>query len=55
MEQLLNFCKFYKGQKENPFNWETDNYKNQFWEYEKIFVNKFNIGIEFKGMTPKDA
>ena len=55
MKELIKICKFFKGEKENPFDWNTQNKENQFWEYEKTFVNKYEIGLEFKGMNPEQA
>ena len=55
MKEILKICKFFKGEEKNPFDWNTDNYKNQFWEYEKIFVNKYEIGLQFKGLEPEEA
>ncbi|MRJ09406.1 hypothetical protein EDL99_11140 [Ornithobacterium rhinotracheale] len=36
MDQLIKQCRYYKGEKENPF--QEDNHKNLFWHYEKKWV-----------------
>lgn len=55
MEDVLKMLKYYKGEKYNPYDWQKENCKNQFWEYEKTFVNKLNAGIEFKNIKPVEA
>ena len=46
--KLLAFCKYYKGESENPFKYSLDDYsllselKNHFWEYERMFVEHYN-------------
>jgi hypothetical protein len=40
--------KYFKGEKENPFDAETQNSANRFWEYESMFEYKFYIDQEFK-------
>ena len=55
MENVFKILKYYKGEKDNSFDWQKENYKNQFWEYEKTFINKLNAGIEFKNIKPAEA
>lgn len=33
---LLQYCRYYKGQKENPYKEQND---RLFWEYEKYWIN----------------
>lgn len=41
-DEILSYCKFYKGEKENPF---TTYYGRLFWEHEAHFVHKFEDGF----------
>lgn len=41
-DEILSYCKYYKGEKENPF---TTYYGRMFWEYEANFVHKFESGF----------
>ena len=47
-------CKYFKGERSNPFDWNTQNAANQFWEYEKTFCHEYLLGVH-SCMTPKDA
>jgi hypothetical protein len=40
--------RFFKGEKENPFDNQKENTAYQFWEYESMFEYKFNNDITFK-------
>ena len=53
-KELIEQCRFYKGEDANPFDWDTQNTANQFWEYEKSFCHKYLMGIH-SCMSPKDA
>lgn len=35
---------YFKGENENPFDWETQNTAHNFWDYESMFEEKFNNG-----------
>ncbi|MDY5968644.1 MAG: hypothetical protein SPJ13_01310 [Bacteroidales bacterium] len=43
-EELIAQCRYYKGEKENPYDWSEENASNQFWEYEALFVHKYLHG-----------
>lgn len=45
MATVLAACKFYKGEKKNPYNWETQNVQHEFWEYECLFPHKYETGM----------
>lgn len=36
--------KYYKGEQENPFDWEMQNAAMMFWSYERMFEDTFNKG-----------
>lgn len=42
---ILAVCKYYKGEKENPFDWDKENAANNFWDYEKQFCHKYETGL----------
>ncbi len=48
-KEILRYCKYYGGEKENP---KTDYYERLFWDYEASFMHKFESG--FFGAKPID-
>ncbi|MDR2058056.1 MAG: hypothetical protein LBP83_07230 [Dysgonamonadaceae bacterium] len=47
--------RYYRGEKENPFEWEKENTANQFWGYEALFEHKFNTDADFQGKNKASA
>lgn len=43
-EENYDCYKYYKGEKEDPFDYETRNIAHNFWEYEKSFEDVFLKG-----------
>lgn len=47
---LLPFCRYYKGEKENPY----DGTKGCLWEYERVWINHYineDIDYSYRLMT----
>ncbi len=42
---ILAVCKYYKGEKEKPFEWDKENAANNFWYYEQQFCHKYETGL----------
>lgn len=42
MRSSFRIYRYFKGEGANPFNPERQNAAHQFWEYERIFEEKFN-------------
>lgn len=38
--ELLKYCRYYKGEKDNPFE-DKDQNKSMLWFYESIWVNRY--------------
>lgn len=53
-EQLIKRCRYYKGEQENPFDWNSQNDANQFWEHERMFCVKYLNGT-FGDLDPDQA
>ena len=41
---METFYKYYKGESENPFDWETQNAQFMFWGYESGFADQLKEG-----------
>ena len=44
MSKDYSMYRFYKGEKENPFDQVKQNAQYQFWGYEELFAMRFNEG-----------
>lgn len=42
---ILSVCKYYKGEKKNPFDWDKENAANNFWYYEQQFCHNYETGL----------
>ncbi len=42
---ILSVCKYYKGEKKNPFDWDKENAANNFWDYEQQFFHNYETGL----------
>lgn len=40
----FDIYRFYKGEAENPYNWETQNAQHMFWGYESGFADQLKSG-----------
>lgn len=42
---ILALCKYYKGEKENPFDWDKENAAYNFLDYESQFCHQYGTGL----------
>ena len=53
-DKLIEQCWYYKGEKNNPFDWEQQNNQNVFWDYESTFCDSYLNGA-YGQIEPKQA
>lgn len=50
LKKAIAVCKYYKGEPDCPFDWETQNAAHQFWGIEEVFCSRFVYGV-FDGLA----
>ena len=53
-KEIIEACKFYKGEETCPYNEQTQKPQAMFWDYEKGFAHKYESGM-FPGKTAAEA
>ncbi len=48
-EELIKYCRYYKGEKENPYDGKNQD-AAMFWEYESIWVDRLFSDTKFLKM-----
>lgn len=48
-EELINFCRYYRGQEENPYTKDKDSNKGMLWFYEFAWVKSMLQNKEREG------